>query len=290
VSALRGPQSQVADLARQARELLVQARESRWSGFEPPSAQPDPQRGGAPTRMPAATPPRPAAASGRAAPRGAPAAAGPRPVPVAVPPAIPSREEPSPWSSLEQIAQVVGTCTKCPLHATRTHTVPGEGNPKPRLLFVGEAPGADEDRQGRPFVGAAGQLLDKMIGAMGFTRDQVFIANVLKCRPPGNRTPLPAEVASCAPYLRAQIELLGPEIICSLGNPATQALLGVTEGISRLRGRFSSYRGIPVMPTFHPSYLLRSPADRKLSWLDLQQIMQRLGLPLRSPSPAQENE
>lgn len=281
----RGPHAQVADIARQARELLGRARESRWSGFEPPSAPPAPPRAVAPARK------RPTL-SGRPTPRAAPAAEEPRFSPAGVPAAsaTPSSEGPPPWNSLEEIAQIVSTCTKCPLHTTRTRTVPGEGNPKPRLLFVGEAPGADEDRLGRPFVGAAGQLLDKMIVAMGLARSQVFIANVLKCRPPGNRTPLPAEVASCAPYLRAQIELLGPQIICSLGNPATQALLGVTEKISRLRGRFSSYRGIPVMPTFHPSYLLRSPADRKLSWQDLQQIMQRLGLPLPSPSPAQENE
>ena len=283
MSAPGGPQSKVADLARQARELLVQVRESRWPGFDPPSVQSAPQPATAPARKPAAAPLRP------------PAATGSRRSPAAVPAApavasIPFREEPNPWNSLEQIAQVVSTCTRCPLHTTRTHTVPGEGNPKPRLLFVGEAPGADEDRLGRPFVGAAGQLLDKMIVAMGLARDQVFIANVLKCRPPGNRSPQPPEVAACAPYLRAQIELLAPETICTLGNPATQSLLGVTETISRLRGRFSSYRDIPVMPTFHPSYLLRTPADRRLAWQDLQQIMQRLGLPLRSPSPAQEDE
>jgi DNA polymerase len=282
VIASPGPRDQVAGIARQARELLVKVRESRWSGFEPPSEQPTPQRASAPPRKPSAAPVRPSGLAGRPTARA--------PVAAAAPAATPSREETATWNSLEAIVQAVSTCTKCQLHATRTRTVPGEGNPKPRLLFVGEAPGADEDRTGRPFVGAAGQLLDKMIVAMGLARSQVFIANVLKCRPPGNRTPLPAEVASCAPYLRAQIELLGPEIICSLGNPATQALLGGTETISRLRGRFSSYRGIPVMPTFHPSYLLRSPADRKLSWQDLQQIMQRLGLPLRSPSPAQENE
>lgn len=251
MSHLRGPQRQIADIARQARALLGQVRESRWPGFEPPAAQASPQ--------PAAAVPRPDAPSAASAP----------------PP-----EESSPWHSLEQIAQVVSACTKCPLHATRTHTVPGEGNPKPRLLFVGEAPGADEDRLGRPFVGAAGKKLDDMIRAMGLARGEVFIANVLKCRPPENRAPLPSEVASCVPYLRAQIELLDPEIICTLGNPATQTLLGVTEAISRMRGRFSSYRGVPVMPTFHPSYLLRNPADKKLSWKDLQQIMQRLGLPV----------
>ena len=278
----REPQSPIADIARQARELLGQVRESRWPGFEPPVRQ-SVARPAAPARQPAP--------AGRPTPRVTQTPAVQRIPPLTVPTAAPMPEAPSPWSTLEQVAQAVGACTLCPLHATRTHTVPGEGNPKPRLLFVGEAPGANEDRLGRPFVGAAGQLLDKMIRAMGLARGEVFIANTLKCRPPENRTPLPGEVASCAPYLRAQIRLLAPEIICSLGNPATQALLGVTETISRLRGRFSSYRGIPVMPTYHPSYLLRSSqADRNLTWADLRLVMQRLGLPLPGPSPARESE
>lgn len=282
MSALGGPQGQVADIARQARALLGQVRESRWPGFEPPAVQSAPKPTTVPARKPASTPRPPAPAGPRQSSASAPAAAEASGTPL--------RDEPGPWTSLEQIAQAVSACTKCPLHATRTHTVPGEGNPKPRLLFVGEAPGADEDRLGRPFVGAAGKKLDDMIRAMGLARGEVFIANVLKCRPPGNRPPSCPEVASCAPYLQAQIELLDPEIICTLGNPATQTLLGVTQTIGRLRGRFSSYRGIPVMPTFHPSYLLRNPADKRLAWQDLQQIMQRLGQPLRSPSPALENE
>jgi DNA polymerase len=197
-------------------------------------------------------------------------------------------EEPLPWGSLEQVAEAVGACAKCPLHATRTNVVPGEGTPRPRLLFVGEAPGADEDALGRPFVGAAGRKLDEMIAAMGLARGDVFIANVLKCRPPGNRDPKPDEVEACIPYLRAQIRLLAPEVICALGRPAAHALLEVTTPISRLRGHFSAYRGTPVMPTFHPSYLLRSPGESRFVWLDLQQVMKRLGLPLPASSQTRE--
>lgn len=200
------------------------------------------------------------------------------------------RDEPDPWSSLAQIAQVVSTCTKCPLHATRERTVPGEGDERARLMFVGEAPGADEDRLGRPFVGAAGQLLDKMIVGMGLAREKVFIVNILKCRPPGNRDPLEHEVAACLPYLRAQIALIGPAVICSLGKHATQALLERRDPLGKLRGRFFEYRGTPLLPTYHPSYLLRTPADKNTAWRDLQQIMQRLGLPLPKQHSAEESE
>jgi DNA polymerase len=161
--------------------------------------------------------------------------------------------------------------------------VPGEGNPHARLMFVGEAPGADEDAQGRPFVGRAGQLLDRMIGAMGLARSEVFIANVLKCRPPGNRDPQPQEVTACLPFLQAQLALVRPEVICSLGKHSAHALLGCKDPISRLRGRFFEYRGVPLLPTFHPSYLLRSPEEKRTAWKDLQLVMQRLGL----PAPAQ---
>jgi len=242
VSARGGLQSPVADIARQARELLVQVRESRWPGFDTLSQQSASPSTPAPVRKLAAI----------------------------------LREEPSPWSTLEQIAQAVSACTGCPLHATRTQTVPGEGASKARLMFVGEAPGADEDRLGRPFVGAAGQLLDKMIAAMGFARDQVFIANILKCRPPGNRDPLEHEVAACLPYLLAQIALIRPEVICSLGRHASHALLERKDSLGKLRGRFFDYRGTPLLPTFHPSYLLRTPADKGAAWKDLQLIMHRL--------------
>jgi DNA polymerase len=191
-------------------------------------------------------------------------------------------DEPHPWGSLEQIAQAVAGCTKCPLHTTRTNTVPGEGAANARLMFVGEAPGAEEDRRGRPFVGSAGNLLTLMIEAMGLRRDEVFIANVLKCRPPGNRDPQEHEVAACLPYLRAQIGLVRPHVICSLGRHAAHALLARKDSIGSLRGRFFEYQGTPLMPTFHPSYLLRTPGDKPLAWKDLQQIMARLGL--RQPS------
>jgi DNA polymerase len=154
-------------------------------------------------------------------------------------------------------------------------------------MFVGEAPGADEDRQGRPFVGKAGQLLDKMIGAMGLSRADVFIANVLKCRPPGNRDPQPQEAAACLPYLHAQIALIRPEIVCSLGKHSAHALLDSKEPIGRLRGRFFEYRGVPLLPTFHPSYLLRSPGEKITAWKDLQLVMQRLGLPVPASGPDQ---
>ncbi len=275
MSTPRGPQSQAADIARQARALLGQVRESRWPGFEPPAPRSAPAPAAA-SRKPA-PPSRPSAPPGRTIPR--PATASSAPV----------RDEATPWASLEQIAQAVSTCTKCPLHTTRTHTVPGEGAAKARLMFIGEAPGADEDRLGRPFVGAAGQLLDKMIRAMGFGREQVFIANILKCRPPGNRDPQEHEVAACSPYLRAQIALIGPAAICSLGRHASNALLERNGSLGALRGRFFEYRGIPLMPTFHPSYLLRTPADKGAAWRDLQQVMRLLGLPLPAHSPSEEN-
>lgn len=277
----REPQSQVADIARQARELLGQVRESRWPGFEPPAVQSAPTPAMVPTRKPAATPRSPAPTSQRHSPASSPAAA-----PGSV---TPLRKELCPWSSLEEVAQAASACTKCPLHATRTQTVPGEGALKARLMFIGEAPGADEDRLGRPFVGAAGHLLDKMIVAMGLARDQVFIANTLKCRPPGNRDPLEHEVAACLPYLHAQIALIRPEVICSLGRHATHALLERKDALGALRGRFFEYRGTPLLPTFHPSYLLRTPADKGAAWKDLQLIMHRLQLSPPGQQAAQEN-
>ena len=274
MSASGAPQRQIADIARQARELLGLVRESRWAGFEPPSKPAAAKPATDPARTPAPQSPK----------SRFPAPVPPAPIPG---PATPSGNrlplEPGPWRSLAEIAQVVSACTKCPLQATRTNTVPGEGAAHARLMFVGEAPGADEDRLGRPFVGAAGQLLDKMIGAMGLARDQVFIANTLKCRPPGNRDPQEQEVAACLPYLQAQIALICPEVICSLGRHATHALLERKDPLARLRGRFFEYRGTPLLPTFHPSYLLRTPADKNTAWQDLRLIMQRLGLPEHQP-------
>jgi DNA polymerase len=152
----------------------------------------------------------------------------------------------------------------------------GVGNPKAELVFVGEAPGEEEDRQGIPFVGAAGQLLTKMIRAMGLTREQVYIANVVKCRPPGNRDPLPDEVETCRPFLEEQLVAIRPKVICTLGKHASQTLLNTTERITRLRGRVHDRNGTPVVPTFHPAYLLRNESDKKLAWMDLQLIMKLL--------------
>jgi len=168
-------------------------------------------------------------------------------------------------------------CMQCPdLVANRRNIVFGTGSPDAELVFVGEAPGRDEDEQGEPFVGAAGQLLTKIIEAMHFKRDQVYICNVLKCRPPGNRPPKPQEVLNCRPFLKRQLELLKPKIIVALGNFAAQSLLETDEGISRLRGRFLEYEGIKVMCTYHPAYLLRSPGEKGKVWSDMKLVMAEL--------------
>jgi DNA polymerase len=175
----------------------------------------------------------------------------------------------------------LGECTRCKLHETRTNIVFGVGNPGARLMFVGEAPGADEDRKGEPFVGRAGQLLDRIIAAMGLRRDEVYIANVLKCRPPNNRNPEPDEVNECRPFLLRQIEAVSPEVLVALGAPAAQTLLDTQAPIGRLRGRYWRVEGIDLMPTYHPAYLLRNPAKKREVWEDMQQVMERLGLPSR---------
>ncbi len=185
--------------------------------------------------------------------------------------------------------QQVKGCMQCKLCETRTNTVFGQGDAAARLVFVGEAPGHDEDMQGLAFVGKAGQLLTRMIVAMGLTREQVFICNILKCRPPNNRDPAPDEVSSCWPYLDRQLQIIQPEVIVALGKPAAQTLLRTTEGISRLRGRWHDYftsgspligEPTPLMPTFHPAYLLRSPNEKGKAWSDLKMVMERLGLPV----------
>jgi uracil-DNA glycosylase len=175
------------------------------------------------------------------------------------------------------IRGALGECTRCKLAGGRTRLVFGVGNPRAELMFVGEGPGADEDLQGEPFVGRAGQLLTKMIEAMGFRREDVYIANVVKCRPPGNRNPEPDEMASCEPFLRRQIAAVRPKVIVALGKIAVQTLLRDTTPISKLRGRWSSYEGVRLMPTFHPAYLLRSPDEKKKAWEDLQVVMKELG-------------
>ena len=169
-------------------------------------------------------------------------------------------------------------CTGCKLSAGRTNIVFGEGNPSARLMFIGEAPGGEEDKLGRPFVGRAGQLLTNLIIKLGLKREDVFIANIAKCRPEGNRDPEEDEISACIPFLKKQIEIISPEAIMALGRVSAQTLLGTTVQISRLRGTFSSFEGIPVMPTFHPSYLLRNPGDKKLTWEDALQVLLLLGM------------
>jgi uracil-DNA glycosylase family 4 len=179
---------------------------------------------------------------------------------------------------LEVLAETVKGCTRCGLAAGRTQTVFARGTGSARLMFVGEGPGADEDAEGFPFVGKAGQLLDRMIAAMGFSRDEVYVANIVKCRPPNNRKPEPEEMAACMPYLAEQIELVAPEVIVALGATAVQGLFGTGEGIMRIRGRWRLYRGrVPVMPTFHPAYLLRTPAAKREVWDDLQAVLRQMG-------------
>lgn len=185
-----------------------------------------------------------------------------------------------PRTALETLANKVAGCTICPLHAGRTQTVFGTGSPAARLMFVGEAPGRDEDLQGEPFVGRAGELLTRIIEAMGLARRDVYIGNIAKCRPPENRAPMPEEMAACLPYLEQQIALIRPEVIVALGKVALEGLLNVKEGITRVRGRWLAYRGIPVMPTFHPAYLLRNPSAKREVWEDMKAVLDRLGLPV----------
>jgi uracil-DNA glycosylase len=184
---------------------------------------------------------------------------------------------PEVWGRLE--AEVAG-CTRCRLCSSRTQTVFGAGSRTPRLVVVGEAPGAEEDRQGLPFVGPAGELLTRMLAAIGLSREHdVFVVNVLKCRPPDNRPPAPDEVAACKPYLREQLGLLGPPLLLALGNHACRALLATERGITSLRGRFTTTpEGWRVMPTFHPAYLLRNPGAKREVWDDLKLVAKDLGL------------
>ncbi len=188
-------------------------------------------------------------------------------------------------TELTQLAKVISGCKKCVLHKARTNTVPGQGNGKrPEIMFIGEAPGADEDEQGLAFVGRSGQLLAKMIEAMGYTREEVFIANIAKCRPPDNRAPTPEEMATCIPYLKQQISLIQPKVIVALGATAVMGLINQT-GISKLRGNWFEYEGIPLMPTFHPAFMLRNPPCKKEVWTDLQAVLKHLG---RTPPPVKK--
>ena len=238
----------------------------------------------APTLARAVAPKAPAAASAASAlaPDGAlprtTAASPPRPAPAPIEllSRYPGLEK---TASLEELSAFIGDCKRCKLAPLRTHLVFGIGNPQADLMFVGEAPGADEDARGEPFVGRAGQLLTDIIErGMGLKRADVYICNVIKCRPPDNRNPEPDEVAACEPFLMRQIDLVRPRAIVALGTFAVQALLKVKTPISRLRGNWQEVRGVKLMPTFHPAYLLRSPGEKRLVWQDIQEVMKLLGL------------
>ncbi|HTG00947.1 MAG TPA: uracil-DNA glycosylase [Nitrospirota bacterium] len=187
-----------------------------------------------------------------------------------------------PAPSCKDLAAVraeLGDCTRCKLHRGRTNIVFGEGSEQARLVFVGEGPGQEEDAAGRPFVGAAGQLLtDIIVKGMKLRREDVYICNIVKCRPPDNRNPEPDEIGACEPFLKQQLAAVNPAVIVALGNIAAKTLLRTGEGITALRGKWRSFEGIPLMPTFHPAYLLRNPKDKKLVWDDIQQVMKKLGL------------
>jgi DNA polymerase len=179
-------------------------------------------------------------------------------------------------ADLRDLARLVSGCRRCPLCETRTQTVFADGGPAARLLVVGEAPGADEDAQGLPFVGRAGQLLNKMIAAIDLAREEVYICNVLKCRPPGNRTPQPAEVAQCLPYLEQQIALVRPALICAMGLPSVAALLRLKGPMGAIHGKTFEYRGVPVIPTYHPAALLRTPSLKREAWEDMKRVRDTL--------------
>lgn len=190
-------------------------------------------------------------------------------------PAVPV-EVKDPLQALLDIREELGDCKRCRLHSSRTHLVFADGSPHARLVFVGEAPGFDEDKQGLPFVGKAGKLLDKMIRSIGFLREEVYICNVLKCRPPNNRTPNADEIEICSPFLTQQLQALHPHVICALGASAAQTLLATSSAISRLRGTIHRWRGIPLVCTYHPAYLLRTPAQKAATWQDLLMVSRLL--------------
>ncbi|HSZ16512.1 MAG TPA: uracil-DNA glycosylase [Terracidiphilus sp.] len=196
----------------------------------------------------------------------------------AAPPVAPAVNQSDRENALRLIREDIGDCTRCALHKGRNKIVFADGSPHARLMFVGEGPGADEDAQGLPFVGRAGQLLNNMIGAMGLKREEVYIANIVKCRPPGNRTPEPEEANTCSPFLFRQIDVVRPEVLVALGATAATYLLGQRQPLAGLRGRVHSLRGSRLIVTYHPAYLLRDPRQKKEAWADLQIAMRELGL------------
>jgi len=259
-----GSQGRMRELASQLRTRVEYDRELGVLGY-PRSAQPPHRPAALPERSPtgaAAAPARAAAVSRD----------------LFAPPGLDAT------GTLQELRAFIGDCRRCKLAGHRTQIVFGTGNPRARLVFVGEAPGRDEDVQGEPFVGRAGQLLTEIITkGMRLRREDVYIANVIKCRPTENRNPEPDEVASCEPFLLRQLELIRPEVIVGLGKFAVQTLLGTKEPITKLRGRWHDYHGIRLMPTFHPAYLLRNPGDKRLVWQDVQQVMRVLGIGVARP-------
>lgn len=272
------------DLSRRVVRMVVQQLES-WQraglmhlAKVPPASMVDPAASGSPTSSDA-----------RLASPAPPPILAESPLPSSGPGKGASSQEDR-QSALARLAAQVARCRRCPeLVANRTQTVFGTGNPYAQLVFIGEAPGADEDRLGEPFVGAAGQLLTDMIEkGMGLRRADVYIMNILRCRPPGNRTPFPQEAENCRPFLEKQLAIVRPKFICCLGACAAQNLLGSTESISRLRGKVHSYQGIPVVCTYHPAYLLRTPAAKRQTWEDLKRLMSLMGLPIPDRSGAKD--
>ncbi|NLF73291.1 MAG: uracil-DNA glycosylase [Candidatus Anammoximicrobium sp.] len=297
------PEQTGSDAFPRSRVILRQKLESlQRSGVQqlakvPPSMTPIVQEVAVVAELPPERPraPAPSRPAGAASGRPPAAAAGERPPLAATPPAssvaasdprAPSAP-PTPLApgqrsaALDVIRREVIVCRRCAeLAEKRTQTVFGAGNLQARLCFLGEAPGADEDRRGEPFVGPAGQLLDKIIAACTLRREDVYILNVLKCRPPGNRTPLPDEVANCRSFFERQLELIRPEFICCLGAVAAQTLLRTVVPVGQLRGKFHDYRGSQVVVTYHPSYLLRTPAMKRHTWDDMKMLMQAMGIPI----------
>jgi len=244
------------------------APEQRAAGQVRPAAR----RPARPAPAPAAEPRRAPAAGPQSAPTAEPQSAPQAKPPVFGPPPPAAGRAPDWEAQLDAVRREATACVQCPLHETRTHVVFASGSGRVPLVFVGEAPGADEDAQGEAFVGRAGQLLTKIIAAIGLDRRETYICNVLKCRPPGNRNPLPAEIQTCSPYLERQIEILKPRVICTLGLFATQRLLETTAPIGQLRGRIFRYRGVPLLPTYHPAALLRNPNLKRTVWEDVQML------------------